>query len=58
MRKCKAQSTLEYVVVFAAIIGTVLVAVWYFTGHSDTSGLGKLYNKTSDRITNATARLP
>lgn len=58
MRKCRAQSTLEYVVVFAAIIGTVLLAVVYFTRHDENSGLGGLYNKTAARITNATSRLP
>jgi len=58
MFKTRGQSTLEYVIILTAIIAAVIFGVTHFTTHDTGSGLGKLMNDATDRITDATGRLP
>jgi len=54
----KGQSTLEYVIVLTAIIAAVIVGVTLLGGKSTDSGVGKLMDKSTERITDATSKLP
>lgn len=57
IRKKKAQSILEYVIVLTAIVTAVVAAV-SFLGRKDTSnGLGKLMYNSSQRITTESAKV-
>ena len=61
MLRKRGQSTLEYVIVLTAIIAAVIVGITYFTKTGDagkSSGLGQLMDKSTDRITDATGKLP
>jgi uncharacterized protein (UPF0333 family) len=57
-RDRKAQSTLEYVVVFTAVVAAVL-AIVYSTVGSPTSdaGMGKLLNTAAGKIANAAGNI-
>ena len=57
MLKNKGQSTLEYLIVFAAIIGAVITAISVLGQKSSDSGLGKLMNKASTTITAKSAEI-
>jgi len=37
MKRCKGQSTLEYVIILAAVIGAVVVIAGYVKGNLETS---------------------
>ena len=56
--KRRGQSTLEYVIILTAIIAAVIFGVTAFTSHSNDKGLGKLMDDATNRITDATGRLP
>jgi hypothetical protein len=59
MRKQRAQSTLEYIVILTAIVSAIIVGVATYIGKKDdkTKGIGLLMDKSANRITTETARL-
>lgn len=60
-RRRKGQSSLEYVIILTAIIAAIIAArqLMFKTGEEGkAAGLGKLLEKSTDNITDATGRLP
>ena len=58
MLKKQGQSTLEYVIVLTAIIAAVIAGAALLAQRDTGKGVGKLMEKATDRITNATGKLP
>lgn len=58
MRRIRAQSTLEYVIVLTAIIAAVLAGVIILAPANKTQGVGKLIDKTTDIMKTKTGQLP
>ena len=57
LRKVKGQSTLEYVIVLAAIIAAVLIGILVLAGRDPTKGVAKLMNQTAGKIEGATGKI-
>ena len=55
MLRKKAQSMLEYLIVFTAVIAGVIAGVAYFAGQD--TGIGKLMNKSGEKIENSSDML-
>lgn len=53
-QKRRGQSIMEYVVVFTAIVAAILAAVTLLGGTGGTTGLGRLMQRSSEKIVNAT----
>lgn len=58
MLKKRGQSTLEYVIILIAIVAAVIAGVVLVAQRNKTTGIGKLMDKATDRITDATGQLP
>jgi len=57
-RDRKAQSTLEYVVVFTAVTAAVIAIIYSTVGSpTSTAGMGKLLNTAADKIANAAGNI-
>jgi uncharacterized protein (UPF0333 family) len=57
-RKIRGQSTLEYILVFTAIVAAVIAGAVIMTGpkNDSTSGLGKLMKQAGSSIEGASTR--
>jgi uncharacterized protein (UPF0333 family) len=56
--KRKGQSTLEYVLVLTAIVAIIATVAYTTVGKTDgTAGLGKLMQKSADRITTESGKI-
>jgi uncharacterized protein (UPF0333 family) len=56
-KRNKAQSILEYIIVFIVIVAAFVAAAAVLVGSTGNRGLGALYNKTGEKIMNASASI-